>query len=132
MAVYRETPKCPICGKPTAKSVYDTKSEIIGDRFIRWDYINHPLCSFKLAVKSVLNSPKIAEAIREWQNRPDVIDTHKRFVEWTKEMDKKKEKIVKSGQLMKDFEKEFYYNWTGTKNEFYKVRHWIAKNLDNE
>lgn len=33
-----------------------------------------------------------------------------------------------SGQLGKDFEKEFKYNWTGSEDEFYKVRSWVEKN----
>ena len=39
--IIRETPKCIICGKDIAKAVYDTKSEIIGDNFLYWEFIDH-------------------------------------------------------------------------------------------
>lgn len=32
-----------------------------------------------------------------------------------------------NGQPMKDFEKEFYYNWTGDKEEFHKVKNWFGE-----
>ncbi len=41
MAVYRETPTCPFCGDVIAKGIYNTKSQKIGDNFIRWEYKNH-------------------------------------------------------------------------------------------
>lgn len=47
MAVYRATPTCPYCGEVIAKGVYKNQKNIpfqfrlIGDTFIRWDYIEH-------------------------------------------------------------------------------------------
>ena len=45
MAVYRETPKCPFCGKVIAKAVIKEKilgqPLLYGDNFLRWDYLNH-------------------------------------------------------------------------------------------
>jgi hypothetical protein len=47
MAIFRPTPKCPYCGEVIAKAVYIDQSKIpsmmrlIGDTFIRWDYITH-------------------------------------------------------------------------------------------
>ncbi len=47
MAVYRPTPACPFCGEAIAKGIYKDQSntppqfKIIGDTFIRWEYIPH-------------------------------------------------------------------------------------------
>lgn len=47
MAVARPTPTCPYCGKIIAKGVYKNQSgipfmlRVIGDTFLRWDYIKH-------------------------------------------------------------------------------------------
>ncbi len=47
MAIQRTVPKCPYCGDVIAKGVYRDQSNIpfmqrlIGDSFIRWDYIKH-------------------------------------------------------------------------------------------
>ena len=45
MAILRQTPSCPFCEKPIATAVYRNQSDlpismqIIGDSFVRWDYI---------------------------------------------------------------------------------------------
>ena len=47
MARYRPTPTCPFCGVVIAKGIYKDQSKIpfmqriIGDTFIRWEYIKH-------------------------------------------------------------------------------------------
>lgn len=47
MAVYRQVPVCAYCGKPIAKGIYKDQShlpwhqQLIGDTFIRWEYIDH-------------------------------------------------------------------------------------------
>jgi len=41
MAVYRETPKCIICGKVNAEGIYKHKEDFIGDTFITWKDIPH-------------------------------------------------------------------------------------------
>lgn len=41
MALFRKTPTCPFCNKVIAEAVIDTESKIIGDNFIRWNYIKH-------------------------------------------------------------------------------------------
>ena len=44
MAVYRKTPKCPYCGKVTAKAIYkrqNPNNPVFGDLFIRWGYKKH-------------------------------------------------------------------------------------------
>ncbi len=47
MAVYRQTPKCPKCGKIIARGIYADQSDTpmvmrkIGDSFIRWEYLPH-------------------------------------------------------------------------------------------
>ena len=59
MAVYRPTPTCPYCGKIIAKGVYKNQSKIpsmlrvIGDTFIRWDYIEHTCEGKKKADKEM-------------------------------------------------------------------------------
>ena len=47
MAVHRTTPTCPDCGQPIAKGIYRNDKDlpsmlrIIGDNFVRWEYIPH-------------------------------------------------------------------------------------------
>ena len=45
MAVYRETPKCPWCGKVIAKPIMKIRmpwqAPVYGDDFERWEYSNH-------------------------------------------------------------------------------------------
>ena len=47
MAVFRKNPKCPYCGEIIAKGIYRDQSNIpsymrvIGDTFIRWEYLDH-------------------------------------------------------------------------------------------
>lgn len=44
MAVYRETPKCPYCGKVIAKGIYKKQNPfnpVYGDSFLRWEYKKH-------------------------------------------------------------------------------------------
>ena len=41
MALFRKTPTCPFCNKVIAEAVIDTESKIIGDNFIRWNYLKH-------------------------------------------------------------------------------------------
>jgi len=38
--LYREAERCHACNKPY-KGIYDTKSKIIGDTFMGWDYGGH-------------------------------------------------------------------------------------------
>jgi hypothetical protein len=58
MARYRPTPKCPYCGAEIARAVYKDQSKIplmqrlIGDTFIRWDYIKHNCKSKKSQTKN--------------------------------------------------------------------------------
>jgi hypothetical protein len=62
MAVYRKTPACPYCGKIIAKAVYKNQSHIpfmfrvIGDTFIRWDYIKHNCKGKRKADKEIEKS----------------------------------------------------------------------------
>lgn len=40
MAVYRPVPICPICGKPTAKAIYNRRllrADWFGDSFSHWE-----------------------------------------------------------------------------------------------
>ncbi len=47
MAMHRRTPKCPYCKVPIGTPVYQDQShlpvnqQIIGDTFLRWEYIEH-------------------------------------------------------------------------------------------
>lgn len=42
MAVYREPPKCPYCGKIIAKANYrKVPDNFFGDSFQNWEYIKH-------------------------------------------------------------------------------------------
>jgi len=55
MARDRPVPRCPNCGKKIAKPVYLDQSKtpimkrLIGDTFIRWDYIKH-VCTKKITI----------------------------------------------------------------------------------
>jgi hypothetical protein len=59
MARYRPTPTCPYCGVVIAKGIYRDQSKIpfmqrvIGDTFIRWDYIKHSCKGKKEADKKM-------------------------------------------------------------------------------
>lgn len=47
MAVSRQTPACPYCGKDLARAIHKNYSDLprfvrpIGDSFIRWEWLNH-------------------------------------------------------------------------------------------
>lgn len=60
MALFRETPKCPICNKEIAKQIIDTESKVIGDNFIRWEYLEHK-CKQKVNKYKCSKCKKIVE-----------------------------------------------------------------------
>ena len=85
MAVYRETPKCPHCGRPTAKAVRQhTSSTFIGDNFLYWD---RWLCECEGAVAE-------REKMRE-EFKPAVEKYVKSMEKAKKKEEKKKERIAK-------------------------------------
>ena len=55
MAVYRDVPKCPWCGKIIAKEkktfYYPWQEPIIGDDFQGWEYLDHK-CKKKPKMKT--------------------------------------------------------------------------------
>jgi hypothetical protein len=64
MAIHRETPTCPFCGKPTAKAIYKDQSNVpwfmqmIGDTFIRWEEIKHSCKGMKQFEKECKKAAK--------------------------------------------------------------------------
>lgn len=57
MAIIRRTPTCHLCGAKIAKAVYKDQSKlplqlrVIGDTFIRWEYIKHDCKKYKAGKK---------------------------------------------------------------------------------
>ena len=69
MALFRETPKCPICNEEIAKPIIDTESKIIGDNFIRWEHLKHQ-CKQKMNKYKYSKCDKVVEreSNKSWIN----------------------------------------------------------------
>lgn len=61
MAVYREVPTCPFCGKIIAEAI-TSNSKKIGDNFIRWEYNNHNCKQMRKHQKELSKKPEIIAA----------------------------------------------------------------------
>jgi hypothetical protein len=75
MAIYRETPKCPFCGKVIAKAKLRFRlpwqQDFYGDDFIGWEYIKHNCKEKKKFLKE--HPPiKLSDALN------DIINKHKK------------------------------------------------------
>lgn len=55
MAVYRKIPTCNFCGNEIAKMIVNNKSEIYGDNFIRWEFLDHKCSEMQNFIKSNLD-----------------------------------------------------------------------------
>lgn len=60
--VFRETPKCPFCGAEIAFAVHEDKG-IIGDSFVKWEFMQHMCDEKSKAVKKLTKSQR--KAIRQ-------------------------------------------------------------------
>lgn len=61
MAVYREPPRCIMCGEIIATGIYEHRENFIGDTFVGWDYEEH-------------NCPKQKEWIAEMQKEMEKLE----------------------------------------------------------
>jgi len=69
MAVYREAPKCPYCGKVIAKGIYKKENPfnpVYGDSFLRWEYKKH------WCIKGVIAKRKQAKELLKLMKENDI------------------------------------------------------------
>lgn len=50
MAVFREEPKCPYCGKQIMKAIYEDRPNFFGDSFSHWEQVSH-ICWKQIRLK---------------------------------------------------------------------------------
>ena len=63
--VFRESPRCPFCGKVTATAIYDPKPNFYGDSFVGWEYEKHEDCP---GLKKIVRDQKISKILKDKNN----------------------------------------------------------------
>ena len=75
MAVFRKPPTCSYCGKIIGRAITDQQRDvpksqrIIGDNFIRWEYVNHSCPKKRKAEKEMIKNMGKIDILKGLKNK---------------------------------------------------------------